>query len=61
MFHIFALVCLLIYGVKSRSGHDRSQNFDSISHDSDPKLIFSREFLDDSAWLCVEKLKKPKQ
>ena len=25
MFHIFSLVCFLIYGVKSRSGHDRSK------------------------------------
>ena len=25
MFHIFSLVCSLIYGVKSRSGHDRSK------------------------------------
>ena len=27
MFHVFSLVCFLIYGVKSRSGHDRSQSF----------------------------------
>ena len=27
MFHIFSLVCFWIYGVKSRSGHDRSQSF----------------------------------
>ena len=27
MFHIFCLVCFLIYGVKSRSGHDRRQSF----------------------------------
>ena len=25
MFHLFSLVCFLIYGVKSRSGHDRSK------------------------------------
>ena len=25
MFHIPSLVCFLIYGVKSRSGHDRSK------------------------------------
>ena len=25
MFHIFSLVCFLIYGIKSRSGHDRSK------------------------------------
>ena len=27
MFHVFSLVCFLIYGVTSRSGHDRSQSF----------------------------------
>ena len=32
MFHVFSLVCFLIYGVKSRSGHDRSQSFGPISH-----------------------------
>ena len=53
MFHIFSLVCFLIHGVKSRSGHDRSPTVGSISHVSGPKLTF-----DDSAWLCVEKLKK---
>ena len=40
MFHIFSLVCLLIYGVKSRSGHDRSQSFVQISYASGPKLTF---------------------
>ena len=40
MFHIFFLVCFLIYGVKSRSGHDRSQSFGAISHASGPKLSF---------------------
>ena len=39
-FHIFSLMGFLFYGVKSRSGHDRSQSFASISHISDPKLIF---------------------
>ena len=34
------LVCFLIYGVKNRSGHDRSQSFGSISHVSGSKLIF---------------------
>ena len=29
-----------IYGVKSRSGHDRSQSFGPISHVSGPKLSF---------------------
>ena len=57
MFHIFSLVCFLIYGVKSRSRHDRSQSFDPISHISDTKLTFW-EKTNDSAWFCMEKLKK---
>ena len=40
MFHKFALVCFLIYGVKSRSGHDRSQSFGPIWHVSGPEIIF---------------------
>ena len=40
MSHIFSLVCFLIYGVKSRSGHDRSQSFGSILHVSGAKLSF---------------------
>ena len=32
MFHISPLVCFLIYAVKSRFGHDRSQSFGPISH-----------------------------
>ena len=40
MFHVFSLVCFLVYGVKSRSGHDRSQSFGPISHRSGPKLSF---------------------
>ena len=35
-----SLVCFLIYGGKSRSGHDRSQNCCSILHVSGPKLTF---------------------
>ena len=31
MFHMCSLVYFLIYGVKSRSGHDRSQNYSSHS------------------------------
>ena len=27
MFRVFSPLCFLIYGVKSRSGHDRSQSF----------------------------------
>ena len=40
-----------------RSGHVRFPIFGPISHVSDPKLSFSTEFLDDSGWSCVEKLK----
>ena len=40
MFYIFSLVCFLIYGVKSESGHDRSQSFNKISHILTPKLTF---------------------
>ena len=32
--YIFPFVCYLIYGVKSRSGHDRSQSFGQIPHAS---------------------------
>ena len=35
-----SLACFLIYGVKSRSGHDRSQSFGPISHVLGPKLNF---------------------
>ena len=45
MFTIFSLVCFLICGVKSRSGHDRSQSFSPISHISDPKLDFGCNFI----------------
>ena len=39
-----SLVCFLIYGVKSRSGHDRSQSFGSVSHVPGPKLTFWGNF-----------------
>ena len=45
MFHIFSLVCFLIYGVKSRSGHDRSQSFGPISHVSGPEMVFWPNFI----------------
>ena len=45
MFHIFSLVCFLIYGVKSRSGHARSQSFGPIWHVSGPKLTFWGNFI----------------
>ena len=41
IFHIFSFVCFVIYSVNSRSGHDRSPTFGSISHISVPKLTFS--------------------
>ena len=44
IFHIFPLVCFLIYSVNSRSGHDRSPTFGSISHVSGPKLTFWNNF-----------------
>ena len=58
MFHLFSFVCFVIYSVNSRSGHDQSQTSGPISHASGPKLIFLRKYLDDSAWFCVEELKK---
>ena len=45
MFHVFSLVCFLIYGAKSRSGHERSQSFGPISHVSGPKLTFWGNFI----------------
>ena len=45
MFHIFSLVCFLIYGVKTRSGHERSQSFGEISRVLGPKLTFFYKFL----------------
>ena len=49
MFHIYFLnmflMCFLIYGVKHRSGHDRSQSFGPILHVSDPKLKFWGNFI----------------
>ena len=49
MFHIFSLVCFLIYGVKSRSGHDRSQSFDIIF------TLRIENWLDEviSKWFCM--------
>ena len=40
MFHVFSLVCFLINGVKSRSGHDGSQSFGPIFYVSGPKIGF---------------------
>ena len=45
MWSMFSLVCFLIHEVKSRSGHDRSQSFGSISHISGPKLTFWGNFI----------------
>ena len=54
MFHIFSLMCFLIYGVKSRSGHDRSQSFGPISHDSGFKLFQRVEPLSAGATLATD-------
>merc|ERR1711924_398511 len=40
MFHVFSLVCFLIYGVKRRSGHDGSQSFGPSWHVSGPEMVF---------------------
>ena len=45
-----SLVCFLIYGVKSKSGHDWSQSFGPILHGLDPKLSFFDEV---SRWFCM--------
>ena len=45
MFHIFSLVCFLIYSVNSRSGRDRSQSSGPISHVSGPELILCSNFI----------------
>ena len=44
IFHIFSLVCFLIYGVKNSFGHEQITTFGSISHVSGPKLAFSGNF-----------------
>ena len=40
MFHVFSLVCFLIYGVKRRQGHDGSQSFGPIWHVSGSEMVF---------------------
>ena len=45
IFHLFSCVCSVIYSVNSRSGHDRSQTFGSISHISGPNLTFAGKFI----------------
>ena len=42
MFHVFSLVCFLIYGVKRESGGDGSQSFGPIWHVSGPEMVFWR-------------------
>ena len=39
---VFSLVCFLIYGVKSKSGHVWFQTFGPIWHVSGPKIVFWR-------------------
>ena len=43
MFHVFSLVCFLIYGVKSRSGHDQITTFGQIMNLLTP--VVKRMFL----------------
>ena len=57
MFHIFSLVCFLMYGVKSRSGHDRMTSFNSISHISGSKLAFWGNFIFVRYQVSTRKLK----
>ena len=45
IFLVFPFACFVIYSVNSRSGHDRSQTFGSISHVSNPKLTFWGNFI----------------
>ena len=40
--HVFPVCFLLIYGVKSRSGHDRIQSFGPIWHVSGSEMVFRR-------------------
>ena len=42
---VFSLVCFLIYGVKSKSGHDWIQSFGPTLHASGPKIGFWRNFI----------------
>ena len=44
IFHVFSFVCFVIYSINSRSGHDRSQTFGSISHVSGPYGSIWRNF-----------------
>ena len=55
MFHMFSLVCFLIYGVKSRSGHDRSQSLVQFGTFGSRNGILTK-FIDDSASFLPEKL-----
>ena len=50
MFHVFSLVCFLIYGVKSGSGHDQSQSFGPILHVSGSKISFWRNPTSPLGW-----------
>ena len=40
VFRVFSFVCFSIYGVKNKSGHDRSQSFGPILHVSGAKIGF---------------------
>ena len=45
IFHLFSFVCFVIYSINSKSGHDRSQTFYSISHISGQQLGFWGNFI----------------
>ena len=49
MLHTISLGCFLICGVKSRSGHDRSQSFSSILHVRVQRWVFDEI----SRWFCM--------
>ena len=57
MFHIFSLVCFLIYGVKSKSGHDRRMSFGPILARFGSRNGILTKFINDSASFLQEKLK----
>ena len=51
MFHVFSPVCFLIYGVKSRSGHDGSQSFDKKNNNFNKNIkVVKLEILKVKTW-----------
>ena len=58
MFHVFSLVCFLLYGVKEEVRRWRKDEFWSNLARFEFKIRFFTKFLNDSAWFLLEKLKK---